>query len=335
DMDFELIPKKSCIRWGAEVRTNATFIEQARLWKELHLPGILSSILNRYTHTPLPTLGLHHENVTTLFKACSFEANLFKRTSTWCSMFSKEDILKLEYYEDMHHYWLLGYGQELNLKVACALVTDVVKEMRELVEGTSQVKGWFRFGHSETNIFLMSLLGLFRDDHHLYANSTHEEIASRKFRMSSVSPMAGNIFFELYSCDDTSPPAPHHNQHYTYKKPHYHHTHVTDPNWSWPDPPSTYKIRLLVNEKPVAIPGCSGRDDDANATISNNAAADSDRYLCRLDTFVNLLKPHLGCDFPGLCRIQMEQVQSWRWKWVVDEGRSSSRVEEKGRRKGE
>ncbi|EGC36480.1 hypothetical protein DICPUDRAFT_54584 [Dictyostelium purpureum] len=88
----------------------------------------------------------------------------------------------------------------------------------------SNPKNIFRFGHSETLVPFMSLLGLFKDGYHIYANSTLEQIKNRKFKTSLIVPYATNIGMFLYDCGNGQN--------------------------------SDFKILVKHNESPILVPGC-------------------------------------------------------------------------------
>ncbi|KAM9955958.1 hypothetical protein ACTFIW_002166 [Dictyostelium discoideum] len=79
-----------------------------------------------------------------------------------------------------------------------------------------------RFGHAETIIPFISLLGLYKDEQKLFANSSTEQIENRKFRTSVVSPYASNIAMFLFDCGSSD----------------------------------GFKILVQHNELPVLVPGC-------------------------------------------------------------------------------
>jgi multiple inositol-polyphosphate phosphatase/2,3-bisphosphoglycerate 3-phosphatase len=65
-----------------------------------------------------------------------------------------------------------------------------------------------RFGHAETIMPFVTLLGLFRDDAGLYANATLAEMRRRKFRASHIAPYSANAYLVLYACDEGASACP-------------------------------------------------------------------------------------------------------------------------------
>ena len=85
-------------------------------------------------------------------------------------MFIEETILNyqkdafevLEYVSDLKHYYKTGYGYALNYRSATPLLDDMVGIIREMVENPdSKPRADLYFGHAETAVPLMALLGLF------------------------------------------------------------------------------------------------------------------------------------------------------------------------------
>ncbi|KAJ3038869.1 PHOsphatase [Rhizophlyctis rosea] len=181
--------------------------------------------------------------------------------SPWCALFTPKEVELLEYFDDMGHWWDLSYGSEINEVIGCALMTDVVEAVREVgVVGKRYKKGIFRFGHAETNVFLMSLMGLYKDDKSLTANMTHEHVQNRKFRLSDITPFASNIIYEVVSCDSgalSGRPA--------------------------------LKVRVVINEKDVVrLPGCSDAWcpwEEFMESVGKHVGCDWDE-VCGLDEMV-------------------------------------------------
>lgn len=80
----------------------------------------------------------------------------------------------------------------------------------------------FQFGHSGTLIRLMTSLGLFKDPVPPLAVN-RDIMANRMFRTSNIIPYSSNLAFVVYACGDAE---------------------------------KTFRLKLLVNEKTVRLPGC-------------------------------------------------------------------------------
>lgn len=61
-----------------------------------------------------------------MYDMCRFEkAWSVDRLSTWCSVFSKDEMKVLEYLDDLDYYYYSGPGREINAKLGCPLLQDM------------------------------------------------------------------------------------------------------------------------------------------------------------------------------------------------------------------
>jgi multiple inositol-polyphosphate phosphatase/2,3-bisphosphoglycerate 3-phosphatase len=204
-----------------------TIAEYTRFVRE-QLPKVAGNVSNRLGVFPLWNLTV--DEIDAIYTACTFEYAKSNVTDRWCSLFSDDDFLTLEYAEDLINYWTKGYGYELNYRIACPLLKEIIVIMDGKINRSAEYfveLGKFRFAHAETLLPLIALLGLYRDDAPLRANSSLECIQNRKWRTSVISPYAANLAFILYECNSTSTANA-----------------------------SQYLVKLIHNEKEMFIPGC-------------------------------------------------------------------------------
>lgn len=64
-------------------------------------------------------------------------------------------------------------------------------------------KAIFWFGHAETIIPFVTLLGLFNHSEHLRSDNYNEQVHNRAFRAAYIAPFAANIAFHLHHCPQT------------------------------------------------------------------------------------------------------------------------------------
>lgn len=92
-------------------------------------------------------------------------------------------------------------------------------------------KGIFYFGHAETVVPLITLLGLFTEGDALRAGN-FEAQRNRTFKTSKISPFSTNVAFVLQNCSERTPSG-------------------SDTN--------VFKVQLLINEQPIQLGHiCSG-----------------------------------------------------------------------------
>lgn len=128
-MDYELMPKWSCPRWQEEVEDHPFLASQMKEWSSTFMPSMVSRLAKSLTKPNRPQIPLVSCHIKAIYRACAFEVSVFTQTNTWCTMLNEEEILLLEYLDDLKHYWDLGYGFEINAKAGCALATDVATEV--------------------------------------------------------------------------------------------------------------------------------------------------------------------------------------------------------------
>jgi hypothetical protein len=58
----------------------------------------------------------------------------------------------------MRNYYRFAYGNNLNKRLACKLITKLVKSVDKYLNGKSTVKADLMFTHSETIMFLYTML---------------------------------------------------------------------------------------------------------------------------------------------------------------------------------
>ncbi|KAF2077539.1 hypothetical protein CYY_001157 [Polysphondylium violaceum] len=216
---------KSCGTYLKMLENGTINTNEQTLWKNQNYPAIAEQISQRLGIFGkwTPSIDL----VDNMFLACAYELAISNKKDGWCSLFSYEDIQIWEYSQDLSLYWLSGYGNPVNYKQSAILFKEIYKTLdsfthSNITKRPPQGYTTLRFAHHETIIPLLSLLGLYKDENPLLANSSSLERESRLFRTSIISPYATNLGFYLYDCGKNE-----------------------------------FKIRLEHNEIPILIPGCN------------------------------------------------------------------------------
>jgi len=156
---------------------------------------------------------------------CQFDVLLNSDESHWCTLFNETDFLEAEYIDDLTTYYESGYGSSINGQVVSPLFIDMVLGMDAIVQNSSNTFiSKLRFAHSSSIAPLTTLLGLFKDNYTLTANTFYGD---RQYYTSRFDCMASNIALVLYQCTGSSPQP-------------------------------TYVVKLQHNEQELPIPGCSG-----------------------------------------------------------------------------
>lgn len=185
---------------------NCSTWEEAKvtLEKEMHLFDE-SSLMKDLMYNVSRRLGflnnLPKENVTSIYDMCRFSKALnLTGVSPWCAALTAKELQILEYSRDLYYYYTTGYGSDINMKLGCPLVRDMIERFSKLEETTQgQPSGIFYFTHEKQISMLSSRLGFNRD----LKPPTHDnynEMEKRKFRSSFILPFASNIMAVFYKC---------------------------------------------------------------------------------------------------------------------------------------
>nr|XP_002738932.1 PREDICTED: multiple inositol polyphosphate phosphatase 1-like [Saccoglossus kowalevskii] len=166
---------------------------------------------------------LTNEHVQMLYTLCSTTLAIFNEIS-WCEVFTQDELRVMEYWSDVKQYWKKSYGHKINYHISCQFLQHIFSTLEDNHDNSPV--GVFRFGHAETLIPLLSILGLYKDEEIILKYDNYHSNWNRTFRASKLSPFAGNIAFVLYSCTDSTGN-------------------------------STYMIEVLLHEQPVTLPCCA------------------------------------------------------------------------------
>ncbi|KAJ6642688.1 Multiple inositol polyphosphate phosphatase 1 [Pseudolycoriella hygida] len=130
-----------------------------------------------------------------VYDMCRFE-EAFKpcKRSIWCAILSIEHFRIFEYREDLHKYYHVGHGSDINRKLECGLVQDMIARL------DSQLKVTGYFAHAETLMLLFTALGAFEDPTPLRADN-YETMSTRAWKTSDISPFAANLAVVKYPGD--------------------------------------------------------------------------------------------------------------------------------------
>ncbi|KAJ2777451.1 hypothetical protein H4R18_005152 [Coemansia javaensis] len=168
------------------------------------------------------------DTVRTIHELCGYEMSLYGRGDRWCTLLDERTAALAELRNDIEYTRVYGpYGDDINRHIACALVTDVARDVDAALSAPAgRAASVFRFGHSETIMFASALL---RADRALGAaqppvagNMSYADSLRRGFRSTAISPFSANWGLEVYKDRRHARPF----------------------------------FRLLLNERPVRLPAC-------------------------------------------------------------------------------
>lgn len=211
-------PQKSCPRYASQVTRAGDY----SLWEvQTYKTGTQMLAAASRVGARIGWKGFRIADLLNIFDACAAEIGVTGNTSSlWCQALSTEDIAPLLYLKDMEQYYTRGYGYAISYECSAGLLLELWSSITAAVRGDDVPKAEFRFGHTETILPLMALLGLYQDQSQLTADASPETIDQRLWNTSKIAPFSANLAFVLHECA------------------------------------SGKRMQVMVNEQPVEIPGC-------------------------------------------------------------------------------
>uniref|UniRef100_A0A8C6EWG2 Multiple inositol polyphosphate phosphatase 1 n=1 Tax=Marmota marmota marmota TaxID=9994 RepID=A0A8C6EWG2_MARMA len=197
-----------CKKFLTEVERNATALYHVEAFKT---GPEMQSILKKVAAVlQVPVNNLNADLIQVAFFTCSFDLAIRGVKSPWCDVFDIDDAKVLEYLNDLKQYWKRGYGYTINSRSSCTLFQDIFQHLDKAVEEKQRSQPVsspivLQFGHAETLLPLLSLMGYFKDKEPLTAYNYKEQI-HRKFRSGHIVPYASNLIFVLYHCENAKTP---------------------------------------------------------------------------------------------------------------------------------
>ncbi|KAI9209385.1 histidine phosphatase superfamily [Polychytrium aggregatum] len=300
-MDYEIEPAANCKAWEGQVLNSTRPSSESAAWRKRFLPDITARVQDR------AGIPFTNEHVSAMFKLCAFQVAVQDIRNEWCSLFSEDDFQRLDYADDLKHWMQFSYSFPINRVMACSLATNIANGLVEAIDALASNRqrrlGIFRFGHSETLLFLFTQLGLYEDTEPLTANMTRHLLYDRQFRTAAISPFGSNVLIELVHCPGSEPAKILANAAESQES-----LLPTLPSeqaayWSRAFPVlrqghtlRDYAIRVSVNEQYLHLPRCQAKGEDYSP---------KDVPSCRLDRFFESIarKGYLDCDYSGLCGI--------------------------------
>ncbi|KAM3912538.1 multiple inositol polyphosphate phosphatase 1 [Leptodactylus fuscus] len=193
-----------CEKFVAQVEDNDTAMHELDKFKEgPEIKKVLHKISNLLS---IPEHKLSADLIQVAFFTCSFELSIHNIVnSPWCRLFDEEDAKVLEYLNDLKQYWKRGYGYDINSRSSCNLFQHIFQHLDNAVSESKRSQQIsapvvMHFGHAETLLPLLALMGLFKDEKPLTADNFSMHLEQR-FRSGRIVPYASNLVFVLYHCD--------------------------------------------------------------------------------------------------------------------------------------
>ncbi|KAJ2771329.1 hypothetical protein IWQ56_001828 [Coemansia nantahalensis] len=250
--DNILAMKLTCPRWkAAKEKETALVHDEYKVFDAIHGQRLLDRIASRLD---VRTDTLTVNDVHTMYALCGYEQALYGESGHWCTLLDRDAAVLMELRNDIEYTHTYGrYGPDVNRHIACALMTSVAQDIDSALASPATATSVFRFGHAETIMFVTALLGadsaLGAVDPPITGSMALEDAERRGFKSSVVIPFSSNWGIELYR-----------------------------------DRHARAFFRLLLNERPVRLPGCADE-------------------LCPLQVLRAAIASDAGCDYAAVCRL--------------------------------
>ncbi|XP_072335053.1 multiple inositol polyphosphate phosphatase 1b isoform X3 [Scyliorhinus torazame] len=192
-----------CEKFKNLVENNNTALHQVEIFKNgPEMERIMSNMAKKLGISPS---AINANMVEATFYLCTYEFILKGVISPWCDLLEEEDVEVLEYLGDLKQYWKRSYGYKINGLSSYRLFQDLFQYMDQTIEESERNQSIshtavLRFGHAETLLPVLTLMGYFKDDRPLLA-SNFEQQKHRKFKSGRISPFAANLLLVLYRCN--------------------------------------------------------------------------------------------------------------------------------------
>ncbi|XP_038629744.1 multiple inositol polyphosphate phosphatase 1b isoform X3 [Scyliorhinus canicula] len=189
-----------CEKFKNLVENNNTALHQVEIFK--NGPEMERIMSNMAKKLGISSSAINTNMVEATFYLCTYEFILKGVISPWCDLLDKEDVEVLEYLGDLKQYWKRSYGYKINGLSSYKLFQDLFQYMDQTIEESERNQSIshtavLRFGHAETLLPVLTLMGYFKDDHPLLANNFKQQ-KHRKFKSGRISPFAANLILVLY-----------------------------------------------------------------------------------------------------------------------------------------
>lgn len=262
-----VMPHKHCEAWE---RDNDT-LHQLRIFQSKHeYKEMIGNISRR--------LGYNFEvdaaSVRAMYQMCRYnKAWENGNISPWCAVFSKEDLQRLEYAEDLETYYKYGYGSPHHESLGCGFVNDMMAFFDKRVQPNElpqQPRVQVTLTDEAGLLLALTAMRTFRDRVPLTGDNYHTAtIQQRAWRSSLIAPYTGHMAAILYKCGNPA-----------------------DAN------SSNHQVLFIVNEQPLQMADCrvglcpwpavQGRLNTAACRPCNHARAHSTQYMALLIALVHL-----------------------------------------------
>ncbi|KAM3962684.1 multiple inositol polyphosphate phosphatase 1 [Aphomia sociella] len=195
ERDDIIRPYENCDKYQEESKGGKELEEQLEAYfKTADFVAVQNSVQERLGIRTVLT----PDNIYSFYEICRFYRSWTPNLrSPWCSVFTDDDLVVLEYRDDVRHYYRNGYGTSVNTKLGGPVLKDLYDNFEAAVNGRGRdIVSYFT--HDTMIEMAICSMGIFKDDFKLEATN---RVANRKWMTSYISPFSVNIMAILNRCN--------------------------------------------------------------------------------------------------------------------------------------
>nr|XP_032517365.1 multiple inositol polyphosphate phosphatase 1-like [Danaus plexippus plexippus] len=177
-------------------------------WDEISNSTRIASKIQKYTETKefkklqanvQRRVGLDFElnpkSILSVYNLCrNYRSYSVLKRSPWCALFTDDELMILEYVENITHYYRNGYGHSTNILLGALGLKDLYQKFEEASKGgLKTLTGYFT--HETMLHMIYTAMGLYMDYPEV---SGLERVKHRKWRTSFLTPFAANFVAVLH-----------------------------------------------------------------------------------------------------------------------------------------
>ncbi|XP_073957030.1 multiple inositol polyphosphate phosphatase 1-like [Choristoneura fumiferana] len=197
ERDDMIRPYENCLRYQQEVRGGALLEQQLVDYAETEEYLALQRAVQARLGI---TYQLTQDDIYTLYEICRYHRTWVpSHQDAWCAAFTNEDLVVLEYRDDVRHYYRNGYGSWVTPRLAGPLLKDLRERFQAAVRGEGK-KVVSYFSHNAMTEMTFIALGLYRDN---FAILGSQRNTNRLWRTSFIAAFATNLMVVLNRCTES------------------------------------------------------------------------------------------------------------------------------------
>lgn len=200
--DALLHASQGCSKWEERNHDPNTFNEWSLFKNGSYVKDVVFHVSQRLGFK----YNLSIDDVISMYQICIYEKAWYIHSRpAFCAPFSPDDLKVMEFLDDLEHYYKYGYASEMNAKLACPLVKDMIQKFSKVASKNNLTDTdppvTLYFAHTATILQLLTALEIKKDEQRL-THDKFESMMKRDWRMSVVDPFGSNFVAVFYKCEE-------------------------------------------------------------------------------------------------------------------------------------